>query len=103
MLELTRPSSGPSTEATRPAKPGVQSGPTGPGEPMRRKLPYLILMGTCVLLFVLSWTVVRRYSAPAAVAMTIVALAIPPLAAIVANAGRESGGPDRRNGEPPSR
>ncbi|HEV8528873.1 MAG TPA: hypothetical protein VGS60_15205 [Actinomycetes bacterium] len=70
---------------------------------MRKKLPYLILMGTCLLLFVLSWTVVRRYSAPAAVAMTIVALAIPPLAAIVANAGRESGGPDRRNGEPPSR
>jgi len=70
---------------------------------MRKKLPYLILMGTCLLLFVLSWTVVRRYSAPAAVAMTIVALAIPPLAEIVANAGRESGGPDRRNGEPPSR
>ena len=70
---------------------------------MRRKLPYLILMGTCLLLFVLSWTVVRRYSAPAAVAMTIVALAIPPLAAIVANAGREGGGPDRRNGGPRSR
>ncbi|HEV8526066.1 MAG TPA: DUF3099 domain-containing protein [Actinomycetes bacterium] len=70
---------------------------------MRRKLPYLILMGSCLLLFVLSWTVVRRYSAPAAVAMTIVALAIPPFAAIVANAGREGGGPDDSSDEPPSR
>jgi DUF3099 family protein len=70
---------------------------------MRRKLPYLILMGTCLLLFVLSWAVVRRYSAAAAVAMTIVALAIPPFAAIVANAGREGGGPDHSSDEPPSR
>jgi ABC-type methionine transport system permease subunit len=70
---------------------------------MRRKLPYLILMGTCVLLFVLSWAVVRRYSAPAAIAMTILALAIPPFAAIVANAGREGGGPDQGSDEPPSR
>jgi hypothetical protein len=69
---------------------------------MRRKLPYLILMGTCLLLFVLSWAVVRRYSAPAAIAMATLALAIPPFAAIVANAGREGGGPDRSNGEPPS-
>jgi hypothetical protein len=70
---------------------------------MRRKLPYLILMGTCLLLFVLSWAVVRRYSAPAAIAMTILALAIPPFAAIVANAGREGGGPDQGSDEPPSR
>ncbi len=70
---------------------------------MRRKLPYLILMGTCLLLFVLSWAVVRRYSAPAAIAMTILALAIPPFAAIVANAGREGGGPGQSSDEPPSR
>jgi Protein of unknown function (DUF3099) len=70
---------------------------------MRRKLPYLILMGTCLLLFVLSWVVVRRYSAPAAIAMTILALAIPPFAAIVANAGREGGGPGQSSDEPPSR
>lgn len=70
---------------------------------MRRKLPYLILMGICLLLFVLSWAVVRRYSAPAAIAMTILALAIPPFAAIVANAGREGGGPDQSSDEPPSR
>src|SRR5262245_18079328 len=70
---------------------------------MRSKLPYLILMGTCLLLLVLSWTVVRRYSAPTAVAMTIVALAIPPVAAIVANAGREGGGQDRNGHGPPSR
>jgi hypothetical protein len=70
---------------------------------MRRRLPYLILMGTCLLLFVLSWAVVRRYSAPAAIAMTIVALAIPPFAAIVANAGREGGSRDHGSDEPLSR
>jgi hypothetical protein len=39
----------------------------------------------------------------AAIAMTIIALAIPPFAAIVANAGREGGGPDQGSDEPPSR
>jgi hypothetical protein len=59
---------------------------------MRRKLPYLVLMGTCLLLFVLSWAVIRRFSMTAAVAMSVLALAIPPFAAIVANAGRDGSG-----------
>jgi hypothetical protein len=42
-------------------------------------------MGICIGLFVLSWAVVDRYSTTAAVIMTIVALIIPPFAAIVAN------------------
>jgi len=43
-------------------------------------------MAICIGLFVLSWAVVDRYSTTAAVIMTIVALIIPPFAAIVANA-----------------
>lgn len=51
----------------------------------RRRLAYAIMMGTCLTLFVLSWTVVRLWSHTAAIAMAVVALAIPPFAAIVAN------------------
>lgn len=43
------------------------------------------MMGVCVTLFVLAWGVVRLWSIPAAVAMCVVAMGIPPLAAIVAN------------------
>jgi hypothetical protein len=53
--------------------------------------PYAVLMGTCLLLIVLAWSVVRLASVTAAIVMSAVALAIPPFAAIVANAGRESG------------
>ncbi|MCF2526870.1 hypothetical protein LZ495_06510 [Yinghuangia sp. KLBMP8922] len=42
-------------------------------------------MGTCLTLFVLSWAVIRFVSVPAAVAMSVVAMVIPPVAAIVAN------------------
>jgi hypothetical protein len=52
-----------------------------------RERAYLILMGICVLLIVLAWTLIRMYSITAAVAMSAVALVVPPLAAIIANAG----------------
>lgn len=42
-------------------------------------------MGTCLVLFVLAWAVVRDWSHTAALVMSVVALAIPPFAAIVAN------------------
>jgi len=42
-------------------------------------------MSTCVVLFIVAWSVVRLWSVPAAVAMCIVAMMIPPVAAIVAN------------------
>jgi len=45
------------------------------------------MMGTCVLLIILAWTLIWRFSVTAAVAMSAVALVVPPLAAIVANAG----------------
>jgi cytochrome bd-type quinol oxidase subunit 1 len=51
----------------------------------RRKIAYGIMMGTCLVLFVLAWAVVRDWSHTAALVMSVVALAIPPFAAIVAN------------------
>jgi hypothetical protein len=47
------------------------------------------MMGTCLLLFVAAWSFVRLYSVTAAIVMSCVALVIPLLAAIVANAGDE--------------
>ena len=61
-----------------------------PSRPLRlgtRKRAYFIMMGICLLLFVLSWAVIWRYSILAAVVMSAVALCIPPFAAIVANSG----------------
>jgi hypothetical protein len=59
------------------------------GEPPRpRKRLYFALMGTCVVLILLAWNVVRFWSVPAAIAMSVVAAVIPPTAAIVANWGR---------------
>lgn len=43
------------------------------------------MMGTCVVLFIMAWAVVRIWSVPAAVIMCLVAMVIPPFAAIVAN------------------
>jgi hypothetical protein len=59
------------------------------GEPSpRRKRAYFWLMGTCIALIVLAWNVVRFWSVPAAVVMSVVAAVIPPAAAVVANWGR---------------
>jgi len=54
------------------------------GEPSaRRKKAYFALMGTCVVLILLAWNVVRL-----AIGMSVVAAVIPPVAAVVANWGR---------------
>ena len=57
------------------------------------KRMYFILMGICIGLFILSWAVLDRYSTAAAVIVSIVALIIPPFAAIIANV---SGAADRK-------
>lgn len=44
-------------------------------------------MGTCIVLIVLAWNVVRLWSVAAAVAMSVVAMLIPPAAVIVGNLG----------------
>jgi len=57
-----------------------------------RRRTYLALMGLCVLLFVLAWSVVRLWSTTAAVVMSVVAALIPPIAVFVANLGASGGG-----------
>lgn len=57
-------------------------------------------MGTCVVLILLAWNVVRLWSTTAAVAMSIVAALIPPIAAFVGNLGaldqsQQDSDPDR--------
>jgi uncharacterized membrane protein YfcA len=71
---------------------------------MRR---YLTIMITCLTLIVLAWFVVRLYSTTLAVAMSMVALVLPPIAVIVANFGvrlpeepARRRGPERRAPEP---
>jgi hypothetical protein len=70
--------------------------PEGPaGQPPSRfdRRLYFALMTVCIGLFILSWAVLDRYSATAAVVVSVVALAIPPFAAIIANAASAA---DRR-------
>jgi hypothetical protein len=64
--------------------------PNSPGRPLRlstRRRAYFIMMGTCLVLIILAWMVIWRYSIIAAVIMSAVALVIPPFAAIIANSG----------------
>ncbi|MFC8230888.1 DUF3099 domain-containing protein [Streptomyces sp. NPDC057287] len=65
----------------------------------RRRRVYFLMMGGCLLLFVSAWAFVRLWSVPAAVAMCVVAMVIPPVAAIVANRR----GPEDRWWDDPSR
>ena len=69
--------------------------PTGgvPGPVARptARATYFWLMGTCVALIVLAWNVVRFWSIPVAVGMSVVAALIPPVAAMLAGRGRGGG------------
>lgn len=49
---------------------------------------YLWLMGSCVVILALAWFLVRLWSVPLAIGMSVVAAFIPPIAVIIANAGR---------------
>jgi hypothetical protein len=51
----------------------------------RRRRWYFALMGTCLVLILLAWNVVRLFSTGAAIVMSAVAAVLPPLAAYVAN------------------
>lgn len=62
--------------------------PIGEPSPHRKRL-YFWMMGTCLVLIVLAWNVVRFWSVPVAGGMSLVAAVIPPIAAIVANWGRD--------------
>ncbi len=54
-------------------------------EMMDRKATYFVLMGTCISLIVLAWFVVRLFSTPAAIVMSVIAAVIPPIAAMIGN------------------
>ncbi len=54
---------------------------------MDRKRAYFWLMGTCLVLILLAWNVVRLWSTTAAVVMSLVAAVIPPIAVMVGNRG----------------
>ncbi len=60
-----------------------------PAGRVTRKRGYFLLMGLCLTLIVLAWTVVRTVSTTWAVIMSAAALLLPPIAAMVANAGDE--------------
>jgi len=56
---------------------------------VNRDRAYFVLMGACVIAVVLAWTVIRLYSVAAAIIVSVCAGLVPPVAAIVANAGDE--------------
>lgn len=55
----------------------------------RRQRWYFALMGTCLVLILLAWNLVRLWSTTAAVVMSVVAAVLPPIAVIVANWGED--------------
>lgn len=55
----------------------------------RRQRWYFALMGVCLLLILLAWNLVRLWSTAAAVAMSVVAAVLPPIAVIIANWGED--------------
>jgi hypothetical protein len=73
--------------------PAGREEPFGPQPSRGDKRLYFVLMAICIGLFILSWAVLDRYSVTAAIAVSAVALVIPPFAAIIANAASAT---DRR-------
>ena len=55
----------------------------------RRRRLYFSIMIPCLTLIIVAWTVVQWFSRPAALVMSVVAMVMPPIAAIAANAGRD--------------
>ncbi len=55
----------------------------------RRRRWYFWLMGTCLVLILLAWNLVRFWSTPAAVVMSVVAAVLPPIAVVIANWGED--------------
>ena len=70
-----------------------RDGSVGPQPSRGDKRLYFVLMSICIGLFVLAWGGPDRYSMTAAVAVSAVALVIPPFAVIIANAASAT---DRR-------
>jgi uncharacterized protein DUF6343/DUF3099 family protein len=80
---------GPDVPPYRPVDPPrTRRPPRPPVSERTRTREYLLLMGTCLLLLLVAWVAVRPFSTTAAVVLTLVAMVIPPAAAILANRGR---------------
>jgi hypothetical protein len=82
------PGFGPRAAGHRTRVTGSDIDPNGPAGPQPSRVDkrwYFALMALCIGLFVLSWAVIERYSVLAAVIVSVVALAIPPFAVIIAN------------------
>ena len=63
-----------------------------PGKPVseaRRRRLYFSIMIPCLTLIILAWGVVQFFSTTAAIIMSVIAMVMPPIAAIMANAGRD--------------
>jgi hypothetical protein len=73
--------------AYRPAESPARPSANGELPESVRLRRYLVLMGSCLGLITLAWVWVRLVSVPTAIVMSIVAMVIPPIAVIVANAG----------------
>jgi hypothetical protein len=76
------PGTGPSGTTPPPAEARPQA---FPGVSLAARRRYLAMMAVALTLFVLAGTVVRPLSVPAAIGMAVVAMLIPPVAAIMAN------------------
>ncbi|WP_045877155.1 J domain-containing protein [Pseudofrankia sp. DC12] len=74
-------------QAADGAQPGDGPPPPAafPGASREVRRGYLVMTTVALGLFILAGTVVRPVSVPAAIAMAVVAMVIPPIAAIVAN------------------
>lgn len=66
-------------ERVRPPRPPVDE--------RTRATRYLVIMCVCLGLLVLAWGVVRLWSVPLAVGMSMIAMVLPPIAVVVANWG----------------
>jgi hypothetical protein len=73
-------------------RPRTPRTPRAPVSERTRARRYLLIMGTCIGLLVLAWGVVRLWSVPIAIGMSVVAMVLPPIAALVANAGWDRDG-----------
>jgi hypothetical protein len=73
----------------RPQRPRQARRPVDEGTRARR---YLLIMGSCLTLIILAWSVVRLWSVTAAVIMSLIAMVLPPIAAVVANSGWDRDG-----------
>lgn len=79
---------GPQIPPYRPAEPPpVARAPRREVDEDTRIRRYLAIMGTCLVLITLAWTLVQQVSTTAAVVMSVVAAVLPPVAVIVANFG----------------